>query len=102
MPFFAVIGFDHPPHSMALRDQFRPQHRAYVKGNDQQLRFAAAMLDGKGNQCGTVLFFEADSAQQVRQWTSEEPFCNSGVYKDLHIVQIHPGFNKIPTIDWPG
>ena len=30
MPTFAAIGFDHPPHSMALRDAHRAAHRKYV------------------------------------------------------------------------
>ena len=100
MPMFAVIGFDHPPHSMPLRDKVRPEHRAYVKGNDQQLRLASVMLDAQGNQKGTILYFEADDIDQVRSWTTAEPFFQTGVYKDLHIVEVRTAFNKIPLMGW--
>lgn len=102
MPFFAVLGFDHPPHMMGERDANRAAHRAYVKGNDQMIRLAGAMTDGKGNQSGSLYVFEADNAEQVRAWTSKEPFCNGGVYKDLHIVELVLGYSKLPQMNWPG
>jgi len=100
MPMYAVIGFDHPPHSMALRDSIRPEHRAYVKGHDQKLRLASVMLDAEGKQKGTILYFEADSIDEVRAWTAAEPFCQIGVYRDLHIVEVRTAYNKIPLISW--
>jgi uncharacterized protein YciI len=101
MPLYAVIGFDHPPHNMELRDKTRPAHRAFVLEHDQMIRFATAMLDGKGNQKGSIYFFEAERAEAIREWLKEEPFCTAGVYKDLHIAEISPAFNRIPRLDWP-
>lgn len=100
MPLYAVVGIDHPPHSMALRDRVRPEHRAYVKGNDRLLRLAAVMLDPAGNQQGTLLIFEADSLETVRAWAQQEPFCRSGVYRDLHIAEIRVAMNRIGLSDW--
>lgn len=101
MPFYAVIGFDHSPHQMNLRDQVRPAHRAFVKENDRMIRFATAMLDGKGNQHGSIYIFEADSVEAVRQWLAQEPFCTAGVYKDLEVVEISPACNRLPRFEWP-
>jgi hypothetical protein len=34
MPLYAFIGFDHPPHSMPLRDKLRVDHRNYVQSKE--------------------------------------------------------------------
>ena len=100
MPMFAVLGFDYPPHSMTLRDQVRTEHRAYVKANDQKLRLASVMLDAHGNQKGTILYFEAESVEEVRAWVAAEPFYQHGVYESVHIVEVRTAFNKIALIGW--
>lgn len=100
MPMFVVIGLDHPPHSMALRDKIRMVHRAYVKGHDEKLRLASVMRDAEGNQKGTILYFEADSIDEVRAWVAAEPFCQAGVYKELHIAEVGTAINRIPLIGW--
>ena len=101
MPMFAVIGFDHPPHNMPERDRLRPEHRAFVKANDSMIRLASAMLTPNGEQCGSVYIFEADSIDQVRDWTTREPFCQGDVYKNVHIVEVGVAVNQIPQMDWP-
>jgi len=101
MPYFAVIGFDHPPHNMKRRDEIRTEHRAFVKGNDGMIRLASAMLDGAGNQAGSLYIFEADHIDQVRAWADKEPFCQGDVYKDLRIVEVGVAVNQIPHVDWP-
>src|SRR5687767_7720238 len=101
MPLYAVIGFDHLPHQMTLRDQVRSAHRTFVKENDQMIRFATAMLDDKGNQNGSIYFFEADNAGAVHEWLAHEPFCTAGVYRDLQVAEISPACNRIPRSEWP-
>ena len=100
MPTFAFIGFDHPPHSMALRDKHRPEHRAYVKSNDQMLRFAGAFYDNDGNQCGTLIISEADDAEQVWNWFRSEPFFRNGVYKDTHVIEWRLALNQFDLAGW--
>jgi uncharacterized protein YciI len=101
MPLYAVIGFDHPPHQMKLRDQVRSAHRAFVKENDQMIRFATALLDGEGNQRGSIYFFEADSPETVRAWLAKEPFCAAGVYENLEVAEIYPACNRMSRFEWP-
>lgn len=101
MPYFAVIGFDHPPHQMELRDKFRAEHRAYAEANGGTTRLAGALYDGQGNQCGTLKIFEAESADEVRNWYANEPFMNNGVYKELHIIEWKLARNELPqTNGW--
>ena len=101
MALFAIVGFDYPPHNMKRRDEIRTEHRAYVKANDQMMKFACAMLDAEANQCGSIYFFEADSINEVRDWTFREPFCQGDVYKDVHIIEVGVGLNKLQQMDWP-
>jgi hypothetical protein len=54
MPLYAFIAFDHPPHSMALRDKLRAAHRDYVQSRDLGAVLAGAMYDADGNQSQSV------------------------------------------------
>jgi len=101
MPLYAVIGYDHPPHSMALRDSVRVQHRNYYYNNDEAIRFASALCDDDGNEKGSLMIFEAESAEHVRAWFADEPFYSNGVYKDLHIIECRQALNRLPQSEWP-
>jgi uncharacterized protein YciI len=101
MPLYAVIGLDHPPHSMALRDRWRAEHRSYFLGNDRPIKLAGAMYDSDENQCGTLAIFEADSIDEVWDWYRREPFYTNGVYKNIHIVEWRLALNALePTGGW--
>ncbi len=101
MPTFAAIGFDHPPHSMALRDAHRAAHRKYVLEHTGPIRTAGAMRDAQGNQCGTIYVFEAASADDVWAWLRAEPFVAAGVYETLRVIEWAPAFNSLGAVDWP-
>lgn len=100
MPVFLFIGHDHAPHSMALRDAVRAEHRAYVLDNDATIRSAGAMLDPQGNQCGTVIAFEAPDAAQVWRWVEQEPFYRTGVYARAEVVEWHLAMNRFDRSEW--
>jgi uncharacterized protein YciI len=100
MSVFLFIGHDHPPHSMALRDAVRPEHRAYVLDHDAMIRSAGAMVDAQGNQCGTVIAFEAPDAALVQRWVEQEPFYRSGVYARTEIVEWRLAMNRFDSMDW--
>jgi uncharacterized protein YciI len=101
MPLYAFIGFDHPPHSMALREQLRAAHREYVQSQDLGAVLAGAMYDNEGNQCGTLKIFEANSAEEVWAWYRNEPFYTQGVYKECHVIEWRMALNTLaPTGGW--
>lgn len=100
MPVFLFIGHDHPPHSMALRDAVRAEHRRYVLDNDVTIRSAGAMLDPQGNQCGTVIGFEAPDAAQVWRWVEQEPFYRNGVYARAEVIEWHLALNRFDRAEW--
>lgn len=100
MAYFIVVGLDHPPHSMALREAHRAHHRDHVLTNDADIWLAGAVVDDDGNQAGSVYVFEADNADQVRDWLAQEPFVKEGVYRDLHVLRWTPVLNRLPPADW--
>lgn len=101
MADYAAIGFDHPPHSMGLRDQHRDAHRRYVLDHDGPIRMAGAMTDDEGNQCGTIYVFSAESEEEIWSWLRAEPFFAAGVYQSVRIVKWTPAFNRIESRSWP-
>jgi uncharacterized protein len=101
MPHFAAIGFDHPPHSMLLRDQHRPEHRRYVLDNTGPIRMTGAMRDGAGNQCGTIYVFDLPSEADVWAWLEAEPFYQNGIYQSMRVVEWTPAYNMFELRDWP-
>lgn len=100
MAYFIVVGLDHPPHSMALREVHRADHRDHVLRHDADIRLAGAVVDDAGNQAGSIYVFEADSADQVRDWLAQEPFVKQGVYRDLQVLRWTPVLNRLPATDW--
>ena len=85
---------------MAVREALRPEHRAFVLDHDAMIRFAGAMVDAHGNQCGTVIAFEAPNAGQVQHWVEQEPFHRSGVYARTEIVEWRLAMNRFERMDW--
>jgi uncharacterized protein len=100
MPLFLFIGHDHPPHSMALRDAVRAEHRIYVLDNDAAIRSAGAMLDPQGNQCGTVIVFELPDAAHVWRWIEQEPFYRKGVYARAEVIEWQLALNRFDPAEW--
>jgi uncharacterized protein YciI len=102
MPLFMVVGLDHPPHSMALREKLRDAHRGYVLERTDPIRFAGATVDAEGNQSGSLYVFEADRIETVRAWFAAEPFAAGGVYASLEIRPLRLAYNQFDKVAWPG
>lgn len=99
MTLYAVVGFDHEPHAMSLRDSVRPEHRAYYLNSCLNIRMAGAFYRDE-NQCGTLVIVEASSEEVVRKWLDSEPFCQAGVYRDLEIREWRPALNVLEQHHW--
>lgn len=100
MPLFAVIAFDDVPRAAALRERHRDAHRAYFQARAETARFAGAFYGDDGAQCGSFLIFEAESAEALETWFSEEPFRAAGVYADFRILDFRVAMSRVPVADW--
>jgi uncharacterized protein len=101
VPTYLFIGHDQPPHAMALRDAIRAEHRAYVLEQDAMIRFACALTDGRGHQCGSIIAFEADNPDRVHDWLRHEPFNRAGVYARVEVVECLLALNRYDRMEWP-
>lgn len=95
MPYFSVIGIDHPQ-GLALRDSVRQQHRRYVADNQAPITFVGPFLNDAGEQCGSFYIFELEDQAAVEQWLEQEPFVQAGVYTSLTIHRFQLGKNQLP------
>jgi uncharacterized protein YciI len=102
MALYAVIGLDHPPHSMSRREASRQAHRTYVLDNREAIRFVGVMLDDDNNQCGSFYLFEADNEQVIREWLREEPFFQTEVYERVVVRRFMLGHNALALQPWGG
>jgi uncharacterized protein len=101
MPLFAVIGVD-GSEGASLRERCRAEHREYYLAHDAPIRLAGAMHDDAGQQCGSLLVFEAPDAASVRAWYEREAFFCSGVYAQFTVLEWRPVLNRLPSMpEWP-
>ena len=47
--------------------------------------YVGAMMDDNGNQYGTMIVFDAESADEVWNWIRKEPFYCAGVYETMAV-----------------
>ena len=99
MSLFAVIGIDRTD-SLSKRDAALPDHRAYLKSHDERMLLVGPLRDKVGNSCGSLYVFEANSAGEIQQWLSREPFFKAGVYDTLLIRRFDPVMTRLPLRDW--
>jgi uncharacterized protein len=84
MPLYVMVGFDHPD-SIARRETFRAEHRAYVIANMERIRLGGSFNDPNSKQIGTLLVFEADNEQAVWDWINVEPFYREGIFSQVEV-----------------
>lgn len=100
MPLYAVIGLDDPLRSRELRTGERDAHRAYFRANADKARFAGAVYGADGEQCGSMMVFEAESAESLSSWFRNEPFFKAGLYREFHVLDFRMALNLLPGSGW--
>jgi uncharacterized protein YciI len=81
------------PNQAALRQQIRPEHKAYLAQMADRIAFAGPLMDAQDNMIGSLLAIDFASREAAQQWLSQEPFTQAGVYGDVRI----DGFENL----WP-
>ena len=73
------------PNQAALRQQIRPEHKAYLAQMADRIAFAGPLLDAHEQMIGSLLAIDFESREAAEQWLSHEPFTQAGVYGALRI-----------------
>jgi hypothetical protein len=82
------------PGASALRDEVRPQHKAYLGQMAERMAFAGPLLADDGKQMiGSLLAIDFDSREAAQRWLQDEPFTRAGIYAS---VSVHAFANLWP------
>jgi uncharacterized protein YciI len=82
------------PGASALRDEVRPQHKAYLGQMAERMAFAGPLVADDGKQMiGSLLAIDFDSREAAQRWLQDEPFMRSGLYAS---VAVHAFANLWP------
>lgn len=69
------------PGAQALRQEKRPEHKAYLGTVADRIAFAGPLLADDGTtMIGSLLVIDFPSRQAAQDWLAAEPFTKAGVY----------------------
>lgn len=73
------------PNQAALRQQMRPEHKAYLAQMHDRIAFAGPLTDEQGQMVGSLLAIDFESRKAAQQWLNQEPFTQAGIYGEVRI-----------------
>ncbi|MEO0879456.1 MAG: YciI family protein [Pseudomonadota bacterium] len=93
MPTFIIIAKDKPD-SLPLRKATRPSHLQYLKTAKTPLRLGGPVLsiletDAPPGETpfGSVLIIEADSIDEAREFSANDPYTKAGLFESVEITR---------------
>jgi uncharacterized protein len=90
---FSFILLD-KPNAAELRQQVRPEHKAYLAAVSDRIAFAGPLVQDDGQtMLGSLLAIEFASRDAAHSWLASEPFFRVGLYAS---TSVH-AFNNL----WP-
>ncbi|AEG51622.1 YCII-related protein [Sphingobium chlorophenolicum L-1] len=74
------------PDMLALREEHRQAHRAYLASGVVKLLQAGPMMsDDDSHNIGSFMVVEADDLQTVKKFHDEDPFTKAGLFDEVRI-----------------
>ncbi len=91
MPF-AIITVD-KPNSLALRNQTRAEHLAYLDANKDKLLAAGAKIDDEGEGgYGGVILVDTEDRAEAEAFIQNDPFTKAGLFSGIEVVRWRKAF----------
>lgn len=82
---YTFILFDRPG-AAALRQQVRPEHKAYLAAVADRIAFAGPLISDDGEQMlGSLLAIDFDSREAASASLAGEPFTRAGLYASTSV-----------------
>ena len=82
------------PDAAALRQQRRPEHKAYLAQVANRIAFAGPLVQDDGEtMIGSLLAIDFPDREAVQRWLADEPFTRAGLYAS---VEVHAFVNLWP------
>ncbi len=83
---FAVIRHD-KPNSFKLRMSERPKHLEYLKTVVNKVVYGGALLDGRGEQIGSMLIIDVADRAEADAFAAADPFVDAALFASTSIEQ---------------
>ena len=91
MPFL-IVATDRPD-SLALRQQVRPDHLAYLEENADRLLLAGARWSDDGlTPIGSVLVVDVETREEAEAFAAGDPFSRAGLYAQVDLTLYRVAF----------
>ncbi len=91
MPFL-IVATDKPD-SLALRQQTRPEHLAYLTENVDKLLLAGARWTDDGETAiGSVLVVDVETREEAEAFAAADPFNQAGLFADVEVTTYRVAF----------
>jgi len=91
---FAIICTDKPD-SLQLREERRPDHRAYLEALNRKgsIAFSGPFLGTDGSADGSLIVVDVQELAQAEEIASNDPFAKCGLFQQVQIRQWLWGMN---------
>ena len=90
--YYAIYCLD-SENGAAARQQSREAHMAYLKDEPVKFLTAGPLMDkAGGGMVGSLFIIEADSYDEAKAFSDNDPFTNAGVFES---IAIHPYEKRI-------
>jgi uncharacterized protein YciI len=93
MPLFVLMGSD-GPRGLELRKTHRTAHLANLEPlvRDGRVRYAGPLVNAKGEPCGSLIVFEAESLEAARTFAEDDPYARQGIFERVQVWQTRQVF----------
>lgn len=81
---FLIHAFDKPGH-LAVRQENRPAHVAYLKSFGDKLHAAGPTLDEKGEMNGSLVILDMEKIDEAETFASDDPYAKAGLFEKVII-----------------
>jgi uncharacterized protein YciI len=82
---FAFVLIDKPG-GLPLRQQVRPEHKAYLAQVADRIAFAGPFTGDDGqDMLGSLLVIDFESREAAQRWLADEPFTRAGLYAGTQV-----------------
>lgn len=86
---FVVLCLD-KPESLAIRQEHRAAHLAYLAANADSVKLGGPFLDAAGQMCGSMLVFSCPDEAAARALLAGDPFLKAGLFASVELRPFRP------------
>ena len=91
MPYVIIVK--DRPDSVALRNEVRPEHLAYMSARLNKLLGAFAQVDDANTAVhGGVIVYDSEDRAEVEDFVANDPFTKAGLFESVTISRCRKAF----------